>query len=63
MKKKRLSKESLARLSCIAHILIGIILADLLPSIFARILLFIAIGVIAGAQVICIKNTQFPEEQ
>lgn len=57
-----INKKTAVRLSRLAHMLIALILADIVPSIFSRILLLVSIGVICGVQSICINCAVLPRE-
>lgn len=57
-----INKKILARLSSIAHIGIAILLTDLMPSIFLRILLLVLFGVLSGVQYVCITCAVLPKD-
>jgi len=57
-----INKKILARLSSMAHIGIAILLTDLMPSIFLRILLLVLFGVLSGVQYVCITCAVFSKD-
>ena len=52
----------MVRLSLGGHVAIALVLCDLAQSIIARIILLVAIGIIAGIQSACIREIQVPEK-
>ena len=57
-----INKKTAVRLSRLAHMLIALILADIVPSIFSQILLLVSIGVICGVQSVCINCAVLPQD-
>ena len=57
-----MSKKTMVRLSLGGHVAIALVLCDLAQSIIARIILLVAIGIIAGIQSACIREIQVPEK-
>ena len=49
-------KETLLKLSTIAHVVIAVCLSNLTTSIIRQLLILISIGVIGGIQCICIRK-------